>query len=113
VERLLWFALRGRRFAGHKFRRQVPIGHYIADFACWDASLIVELDGGQHGEHVAADQRRTEWFLRNGWRVLRFWNNDVIENMEGVLQRVAQELTIAPRPHPGPLPHAGEGDTAS
>jgi very-short-patch-repair endonuclease len=110
VEKRLWLKLRDRRLLGHKFRRQVPVGPYIADFTCIEQSLIIELDGGQHGTMVEQDAARTARFERDGWRVMRFWNNDVVENMEGVLETIAAVLAAKPSsPHPDPLPHAGEG----
>ncbi|MCW5751814.1 MAG: endonuclease domain-containing protein [Alphaproteobacteria bacterium] len=92
AERRLWFALRDRRLGGHKFRRQVVIGRFIADFLCPAHRLVVELDGGQHGEGAARDAARTAWLEARGYRVLRFWNNDVLENMEGVLVRILAAL---------------------
>jgi len=80
----LWFALRDRRFANFKFRRQVPVGPFIADFVCYDARIVVELDGGQHSESKA-DERRDRWFAANDFLVLRYWNNDVLSNLEGLL----------------------------
>src|SRR5215471_5386664 len=77
AERLLWYLLRVRRFADCKFRRQHPIGSYIADFACVRHRLIIEADGGQHAESVS-DARRTRWLEADGWRVIRFWNADII-----------------------------------
>jgi very-short-patch-repair endonuclease len=74
VERRLWFELRDRRFYGHKFRRQVPVDPFIVDFACWERSFIIELDGGQHNSMIDDDRKRTQWLEGNGWRVLRFWN---------------------------------------
>ena len=91
AERKVWFALRDRRFAQFKFRRQVPVGPYIADFVCFDARLVIEIDGGQHAES-ASDRRRDRWFVANKFRVLRFWNNDVFSNLEGVLSIVAESL---------------------
>lgn len=104
VERKLWYALRGRRFHAFKFRRQQPIGPYIADFVCFDAKLIIELDGSEHGtpENRAADRVRTVRLMRDGFRVRRFWNEDLIENFDGVLEEIWRELgspeahTIAP-----------------
>jgi very-short-patch-repair endonuclease len=84
AERKLWFALKDRRFAAFKFRRQVPVGRYIADFLCFESRLVVEVDGGQHAESVR-DVERDDWFARNEFRVMRFWNNDVLQNLEGVL----------------------------
>jgi very-short-patch-repair endonuclease len=103
VERKLWFQLRDRRLDGFKFRRQVAIGSYIADFCCESAHLIVELDGGQHAERSAEDAKRTATLEAQGYLVLRFWNNDVLENMDGVLQTILETLRTVP-PHPNPLP---------
>jgi very-short-patch-repair endonuclease len=105
VEAKLWQALRGKHMMGHRFRRQQPIGVYIADFACLEAKLLVELDGGQHAEAITYDERRTAWLESQGYRVLRFWNNDVMHNMEGVLMRIVDVLS--PPPQPSPL--KGEG----
>lgn len=96
VERLLWQALRGMQIHGQRFRRQHPIGPYIADFACVEQKLVVELDGGQHQEQQAYDEHRTAFMQAQGWRVLRFWNNDALDNMEGVLFRIAESLNAAP-----------------
>jgi very-short-patch-repair endonuclease len=93
AERKLWQTLRATRIAGAKFRRQEPIGAFIADFCCLDPKLIVELDGGQHGEQRVTDARRTELLERCGYWVLRFWNNEVLANVDGVLQRI--EATVA------------------
>jgi very-short-patch-repair endonuclease len=91
AERKLWYALRDRRFAGFKFRRQVPIGWFIADFVCFEKRLVIEVDGGQHCES-ATDIRRDRWFAANNFRVMRFWNNDVLSNLEGVLTMLAEAL---------------------
>jgi len=88
MERWLWSRLRDRRLNGYKFRRQVPIGPYIADFVCMPARLIVELDGSQHAEQEAYDRRRERYLLEHGYEVLRFWNNAVWENLEGLLMAV-------------------------
>lgn len=90
AETKLWSRLRNRQLAGAKLRRQVPLGPYIADFLCADARLIVELDGGQHTTEV--DAVRTAWLEAQGFRVIRFWNNDVLSNVEGVLIRISEEL---------------------
>ncbi len=87
VERLMWYLLRDRRFAGVKFRRQVPIGPFVVDFAAAAPRLVVELDGGQHVDH-AGDKARDAYLAAQGWRVLRFWNNDVVSNRQGVLEMV-------------------------
>ena len=99
AERKLWFLLRDRRLNGAKFRQQVPIGKYIADFVCQEAKLIVELDGGQHADQVAYDTARTEWLTGVGYRVLRIWNNDLTENEEGVLTAIYNELESNAQAH--------------
>jgi very-short-patch-repair endonuclease len=96
AEKKIWQALRGEQIRGHKFRRQYVIGSYIADFACINEKLVIEFDGGQHQEQVAYDEKRTAYLELNGWRVLRFWNNDVLENMDGVLFSIADALSAAP-----------------
>ena len=108
AEQALWRHLRSRQLNGHKFRRQHPIGPYIADSACVEARLVVELDGGQHAQADALkhDERRTQFLLAQGWHVLRFWNHDMLAEPAGVLQTIVQALA---HPHPHPLPPAGEG----
>lgn len=106
AERRLWMRLRFRQVDGAKFRRQHPIGPFIADFFCLERSLVVELDGGQHALHTERDQRRTEFFTLHGYQVIRFWNHEVLEDMDAVLQRI---LDVLQHPHPSPLP-AGEGE---
>src|SRR5579862_3682078 len=81
AERRLWSALRDRRLRGYRFRRQDPIGPFIADFACTREQVIVEADGGQHSDGKT-DNRRTAWLASQGWRVLRFWNNEILGNPE-------------------------------
>ncbi len=103
AERKLWDALRRRQIDGHRFRRQEVIGTYIVDFVCRPARLIVELDGGQHDARASADAMRTGDLERLGYRVLRFWNDDVLRNMEGVLQTITKALR---QPHPT-LPYEG------
>jgi very-short-patch-repair endonuclease len=107
AEALLWYHLRDRRFADHKFRRQRPIGPYFADFACLDAKLVIELDGGQHIDAAAYDNDRTRFIEAQGFCVLRFWNNDVLTQMPVVLDQIL--LALRGSPHPNPLPQAGEG----
>ena len=85
AETLLWRHLRDRRLAGFKFRRQHVIGHYIVDYVCPSEKLIVELDGGQHADRVAYDERRTGYLESNGFRVVRFWNNDLLRDVDSVL----------------------------
>ena len=96
VERLLWKRLRLRNVDGHKFRRQHPIGPYFADFVCIERRLVVELDGGQHGENAVHDQERDAWLRSHGWRVLRFWNNEVIEQSDAVLGAILKALEDGP-----------------
>ena len=111
VERKLWSSLRNRQLNGYKFRCQATIGPFVADFLCVEAALIVELDGGQHSE--ATDASRTAFLVKRGYRIIRFWNNDVIESFDGVLQIVAATLAEQKerRPSPYPLPRAREGET--
>ncbi|MFP5284560.1 MAG: endonuclease domain-containing protein [Thermoanaerobaculia bacterium] len=90
AERLLWSRLR-RRFLGIKFRRQYPLGPFIADFACPAQRLVIEVDGGQHLES-SADEGRDRWMRENGYRVLRFWNHEVLTNLDGVLERISEEV---------------------
>ena len=108
AESLLWYHLRDRRLADHKFRRQRPIGPYFADFACVEAKLIVELDGGQHVEAAGYDENRTRFIEAQGYRVLRFWNNEVPTQTDAVRERILQALQDD-NSHPSPLPQAGEG----
>ena len=84
AERICWKMLRDRRMAGLKFRRQHPIGRYIADFACISSKLVVEIDGEHHAFQVEADAQRTQAMEREGWQVLRFWANEVLQNPEGI-----------------------------
>jgi primosomal protein N' (replication factor Y) len=91
AERRLWSALRGRRLRGYKFRRQHPLGPFVADFACIEHRLVVEADGGQHAESPD-DERRTAWLERRGWRVLRFWNTDILTNIDGVQDVILRAL---------------------
>ena len=92
----LWFALRDRRFAEFKFRRQVPVGPFVADFVCYKVRVIIEVDGGQHAESQS-DLRRDWWFAANDFLVLRYWNNDVLRNLEGVLTSLLATFAIRPR----------------
>jgi len=107
AEARLWSRLRNRSLDGFKFRRQIAVDPFIVDFLCSEAMLIVELDGGQHAEQADADARRTTYLEERGYRVLRFWNNDVLSNTDGVLEIVLKELHSR-RPSPNPLPE-GEG----
>ncbi|MBN8531411.1 MAG: DUF559 domain-containing protein [Alphaproteobacteria bacterium] len=95
AEKHLWRHLRQRQLADCKFRRQHPVGKYIADFACVERQLIIELDGGQHAESAERDAVRTAWLESQGYKVLRFWNHDVLQNTEGVLQGILEHLQSA------------------
>jgi very-short-patch-repair endonuclease len=110
AERRLWSALRDRQLDGYKFRRQRPISLYFADFACVEAMLIVELDGGQHFEPEAmvADRVRTEELNRLGYQVLRFTDREALTERDAVLTHILEWLHCH-HPHPNPLPLAGEG----
>jgi very-short-patch-repair endonuclease len=107
AERRLWAAIRDGQLAGWKFRRQVPIGPWIADFACIAARLVVEIDGGQHAGS-ARDIARDADLAARGWHVVRFWNNDVTGNLDAVLAVLTSELETG-GPHPGPLPSLRDG----
>jgi len=91
AERVLWNALREINLP-YKLRRQHPVGAFIVDFALPAKMLVIEIDGGQHANSVKADTRRTEALMSQGYRVIRFWNNDVLENLDGVLQTVVAAL---------------------
>jgi very-short-patch-repair endonuclease len=106
VERVLWRHLRAHRLAGRKFKRQQSIGPYIVDFVCFGSRLIVEVDGGQHLQSDR-DARRDAWLRQQGFRVLRFWNNDVLHRTESVLEEISSKL--APL-SPSPSPARGEGN---
>ena len=106
AEKLLWGRLRMRQFHGLKFRRQQPIENYIIDFLCYEKRLIIELDGGQHALMAPQDAKRTNFLESKGFLVLRFWNNEVFENIEGVLDRIAETINTG-HPHPT-LPLQGE-----
>lgn len=88
VEQLLWRHLRNRQFCSYKFRRQFPIAPYIADFVCLDLKLIIELDGGQHTEQTLYDNQRDQFLAERGFKIVRFWNNEVAGNLEGVLEAI-------------------------
>jgi very-short-patch-repair endonuclease len=106
AEHRLWQLLRAHRFAGHKFRRHVPIDYYIADFVCFARRLIIELDGGQHADSTS-DERRDTYLRQQGFSVLRIWNNDIFGNEEGVAGLILSALAAPPLPNPSPA--RGEG----
>ena len=101
AEATLWRRLRSGQLQGTKFRRQVPIGGFIVDFCSRIPKLVVEIDGGQHADNALQDAARTHVLAAHGYTVLRFWNNDVLTNIEGVLAAIAQAVTA---PSPSPLP---------
>jgi very-short-patch-repair endonuclease len=101
----MWSRLRAHRLNGASFRRQVPIGPYIVDFVCVQSKLIVEIDGGQHADS-ASDRKRDAWLRSQGFGVLRYWNNDVLLNTDGVTEDIATALAIPPTPT---LPRKGGG----
>jgi len=107
AERLLWRYIRNRQLGGTRFNQQVPIGPYICDFVARTPKLIIELDGGQHAMAEKQDAKRTTFLQQRGYRVLRFWNNDVIANVEGVLGVISEALNNIPSPNPS---RSREGD---
>lgn len=104
AELILWKRLRKKSIDGYKFRRQHPVGKYILDFVCLEAGLIVEVDGGQHQEGTDYDEKRTFWLEQKGFRVLRFWNNEVMNNLDAVLEVIWHQLQrdIQPPSQPSP-----------
>jgi very-short-patch-repair endonuclease len=117
AERKLWRGLRNLPLDGSHFRRQATIGPYFADFACHEKRLVIELDGGQHGTeiHARQDAERDAFMKSRGYRVLRFWNNDVMQNIDGVLEVIAEALAVPPPPTPDPSPplRGGRGTPAA
>jgi very-short-patch-repair endonuclease len=116
AERRLWYYLRAHRFGGYKFKRQVPVGPYVVDFACLSYRLVLEIDGGQHAD-CRRDAVRGAWLKRDGFQVPRFWNNEVLQQTSSVLQVIVQTLQDIERksPSPGalrapPSPLRGEGN---
>ena len=104
-EKALWRLLRGHNLAGFKFRRQHPVGRYIADFVCLERMLIIELDGSQHAEQTAYDQTREVKLQALGFRTIRIWNNQLLQEREAAAALILEALTS---PHPSPLPASGE-----
>ena len=114
AELRLWNRLCSRSINGHKFVRQQPLGRFVVDFLCREKRLVVEVDGGQHDESDR-DRARDQWLREHNYRILRFWNNDVMSNMDGVLETIANAMHEAAPPHPvpasggnRPLPASGE-----
>ena len=102
AEKLLWRRLRVKQMEGLKFRRQQPIDNYVVDFVCFDKRLVIEVDGGQHAVEKQKDVRRDNYLRKHGFKVLRFWNNEVLQNIEGVLGEIRKNCLNSP--HPNPLP---------
>jgi very-short-patch-repair endonuclease len=92
AEAVLWYNLRNRRFFGYKFRRQMAVGKYIVDFVCLERMLVIEVDGGQHAEQLLYDTERTKALVKRGFNVIRFWNNEVLSNLDGVLSTINEYL---------------------
>ena len=109
AEREIWHHLRNRSLMGCKFRRQHPVGRHVVDFACLERRLVVELDGGQHAGRLPEDAARTKAIETMGFRILRFWNNDVFEQQEAVLAVIHDALQRCAA-HPNLPPRAREGD---
>jgi very-short-patch-repair endonuclease len=97
TERFLWKYLRSKQLEGFKFKRQQPIKRFIVDFICFEKKVIIELDGGQHALQKDKDLQRDKWFEEQGFTVLRFWDNDVLTNIEGVLEVIRKSL-LSPSP---------------
>jgi len=91
-EEKFWANVRNRHLGGYKFKRQVPIGNFVADFACESAKIVVELDGSHHADQIEADQKRTQELERFGYRVIRIWNHEIIDNLDCALDHLLHEL---------------------
>jgi very-short-patch-repair endonuclease len=118
-EQKLWYHLRAHRFMGRKFKRQKPLGRYVVDFVCLEEKLVIELDGGQHAENVEYDKERDAWLRSEGYTVLRFWNNQMMNETESVLEQIRFALSPSPSPtsvrgertlSPDPSPVNGRGE---
>ena len=101
AERKLWQHLKAKQLQGLKFRRQSPMGNYVLDFICYEKNLVIELDGGQHSIEHRKDELRDNWLKQQGFKVLRFWNNEVLTNTAGVLE-VIRKSCLSPSPYPSP-----------
>jgi very-short-patch-repair endonuclease len=100
AEQIIWSWLRTKKLNGVKFRRQEPVGIYIVDFVSFEKKLIIEIDGGQHNieENKANDEVRTQWLESQGFRVIRFWNNEVHSNLDGIITRIKETISCSPSP---------------
>jgi len=110
TERYLWRYIRNRQIEGLKFRRQQPIGQYVVDFVNFEKKIVIELDGGHHTAEIIKDKQRDNWLKVEGFRVLRFWDNDVFKNTQGVLEVIRNMILSGPSPR---LSHKGRGDERS
>jgi adenine-specific DNA-methyltransferase len=111
AERFLWRHLRLRQIGGYKFRRQQPLGRYIVDFVCLEKRLVVEIDGGQHSEQAAYDHKRSVWLEAQGFRILRFWDHEVLKHIEAVKQVIGQTVGCELDTPSLILPRKGGGDS--
>ena len=113
TENFLWRYLKAKRFEGYKFRRQEPIGKYIVDFVCFEKRIVIECDGGQHSFQIREDRSRDEWFRMQGYQVLRFWDNEVFQKTESILQVIweacQKQLSLLNLPLSPALSHKGRG----
>jgi very-short-patch-repair endonuclease len=109
AEKLLWSHLKARRLDGLKFRRQQPVGKYIVDFICFEKRIVIEVDGGQHSWEKSKDEVRDKWLRKEGYSVLRFWNNDVLKNIDGVIQIISENCSNHP-PLTPPIDGGGKRD---
>ena len=103
AERWLWQRLRNRELGGFKFRRQHAVGPFIVDFACVEKKVVIELDGGQHSENLESDAKRSKYLQKHGYRIVRFWNNEVLKEGESILNEILSYLNdSSPSPQPSP-----------
>ena len=105
AEKMLWNHIRAKQLHGLKFRGQEPVGKYIVDFVCYEKNFVIELDGGQHVGQKKGDNERDSWLASQGFRVLRFWDNEVLMNVEGVLENIKDQVSPSPSPS-----HQGRGN---
>ncbi len=94
AEKYLWYCLQNKNLGGLKFRKQSPIGKYIVDFVCFEKKVVIEIDGGQHAANKAADAIRDEWLSSQGFKILRFWNNEIMQNRDAALQKILDATKI-------------------
>ena len=102
AERAIWKSVRNRQLGGFKFRRQKPIGPFIVDFVCIEKKMVIEIDGGQHALNTAHDVKRSEFLRNRGYKILRFWNSDVLKEKNAVLEEILSNLKGSPSPRPSP-----------